>query len=47
MRAAMYFTVDDHVEVPLVVSCLVGGHALEVSRVGDLRAGNNQPPAVG
>lgn len=46
-RAASHFTVDDHVEVPLVVSCLVGGHALEASRVGDLGAGNNQPPTVG
>lgn len=46
-KVAYYFTMDNHVEVPLMFSCLVGGHALEASRVGDLCARNNQPPTVG
>ncbi|TNN27256.1 hypothetical protein EYF80_062600 [Liparis tanakae] len=42
--ALLCVTVDDHVEGLLVVSGLVAGHASETSRVGNLSAGNHQPP---
>lgn len=34
---------DNHIEVPLVVSCFIRGHTLKTSRVRDLSAGNDQP----
>lgn len=42
-----FFTMDDHIEVPLVVSGFIRGYTLKSSGVRHLSAGHDQPPPAG
>lgn len=47
LYSVFFFTLDNHIKVLLMISCLVSGHTLKKSCVGDLSAGNDQASSTG
>lgn len=42
-----FFTMNNHVKIPLMVSCIISGHTLKPSRVRDLSTRHDQPSSAG